>query len=136
MVDGIPGVKAMFRRKAAAAVAAGRAAAAKGGEEVAAAMRYLAPSDEADLIKSIRVDEVSDIKTRGGESGFIGVVVKAGDQSTLVTNSSGGRFQNAKLQEHGTKNMPANPYFNPAWRANRRRVRSAINRAVRRAWSG
>ena len=136
MVNGIPGVQAMFRRKAAAVVAAGRAAANKGGEDVAKAMRYLAPEDQLALKKSIRVEQTSTRSTsKGAEVGFIGVIVKAGDASTVVTNSRGQRFQNAKLQETGTKNMPANPYFNVAWRQNRTRVRGSITRAVRKAWT-
>lgn len=135
MVNGIPQVQAMFRRKAAAVVAAGKAAARKGGEETAAAMRYLAPKDQRELVNSIRVEDAATRQTSGGEVGFIGVVVKAGDATTIVTNGRGQRFQNAKLQENGTKNMPANPYFNPAWRANRTRVRGAITRAVRKAWT-
>lgn len=39
----------------------------------------------------------------------------------------------ARWQEFGTKNMPANPFFYVTWRANRRRVRSGISRAVRKA---
>ena len=135
MVNGIPQVQAMFRRKAAAVVAAGKAAAKKGGEDTAAAMRYLAPKDQRELVNSIRVEDAATRQTSGGEVGFIGVVVKAGDETTIVTNERGQRFQNAKLQENGTKNMPANPYFNPAWRANRTRVRAAITRAVRKAWT-
>ena len=135
MVNGIPGVQAMFRRRAAAVVAAGKAAAKKGGEDTAAAMRYLAPKDQRELVNSIRVEDAATRQTSGGEVGFIGVVVKAGDETTIVTNERGQRFQNAKLQENGTKNMPANPYFNPAWRANRTRVRGAITRAVRKAWT-
>lgn len=124
----------MFRRKAAAVRAAAQAAANKGGGEVASAMRYLAPVDQRELINSIRVEDADSITTRRGQRTFIGVVVKAGDASTIVTTKSGGKFQNAKLQETGTQNMPANPYFNPAWRANRARVRGSITRAVRKAW--
>lgn len=135
MVKGIPQVQAMFRRKAAAVVAAAKAAAKKGGEDTAAAMRYLAPKDQRELVNSIRVEDAATRQTSSGEVGFIGVVVKAGDETTIVTNERGQRFQNAKLQENGTKNMPANPFFNPAWRANRTRVRGAITRAVRKAWT-
>lgn len=39
----------------------------------------------------------------------------------------------ARFQEFGTKNQPANPFFFPVWRANRRRVRSGINRAIKKA---
>lgn len=134
MVNGIPEVQAMFRRKAAKVAAAAKAQARVGGEQVASAMRYLAPREDGALIRSIRVEDASSVTTSRGERDFLGVVVKAGDETTVVTNDSGARFQNAKLQEHGTKNMPASPYFNPAWRANRTRVRSAITRAVRKAW--
>lgn len=135
MVNGIPGVRAMFKRKAAQVHQQAKAAARQGGEEVAAAARYLAPRDEADLIRSIRVEDATTRKTSQGEAAFIGVVVKAGDETTVVMNERGVRFQNAKLQENGTKNMPANPYFNPAWRMNRARVRGRITRAIRKAWT-
>lgn len=136
MVNGIPGVQAMFRRKAAAVAQAVRDASRKGGEDVASAMRYLAPtSDQGKLVKSIRVEDASSRTTSKGTTGFIGVIVKAGDATTVVTNGRGQRFQNAKLQENGTKNMPANPFFNPAWRMNRSRVRGAISRAARKAWA-
>lgn len=134
MVNGIPEVQAMFRRKAAKVAAAAKAQAQTSGEQVASAMRYLVPREQGELIRSIRVEDAASIETSKGARGFIGVVVKAGDETTIVTNERGQRFQNAKLQENGTKNMPANPFFNPAWRANRTRVRSAITRAVRKAW--
>ena len=135
MVNGIPQVQAMFRRKASAVVAQAKAAARQGGEEVAQAMRYLAPKDERELVNSIRVEDAETVSTGKGARGFIGVKVKAGDATTVVTNERGVKFQNAKLQENGTKNMPANPYFNPAWRASRTRVRGKITRAVRKAWT-
>lgn len=134
MVDGVENMRALFRRKAAAVLRAAKAQTAASGNEVAAAMRYLAPKDQRELVQSIRVEDAASINTSKGERGFIGVVVKAGDATTIVTNQRGQKFQNAKLQEHGTKKMKANPYFNPAWRLNRRRVRSAITRAVRSAW--
>lgn len=134
MVKGIPQMQAMFRRKAAAVTEAARAAAKGGGEEVAQAMRYLAPKDQRELVNSIRVEDAETVSTRGGDRGFIGVTVKAGDATTVVTNSTGGKFQNAKIQEFGTKSRAASPYFFPAWRANRTRVRGKITRAVRKAW--
>jgi HK97 gp10 family phage protein len=39
----------------------------------------------------------------------------------------------ARFQEFGTVKMTANPFFYPAWRANRKRVKGAITRAVKRA---
>jgi HK97 gp10 family phage protein len=39
----------------------------------------------------------------------------------------------ARFQEFGTKDMPANPFFYPAWRANKTRVKASLTRAVKRA---
>ncbi|MFH5773592.1 HK97 gp10 family phage protein [Paracoccus sp. NGMCC 1.201697] len=135
MVEGVSQFQAMLRRKAGAAIEAGKAAAIKGGEDLAQAQRFLAPVDDADLLRSIRVEPAEQIKTSQGLRDFVGVAVKAGDETTMVTNSSGGRFQNARLQEFGTKTRAANPYFFPAWRANRRRIRASITRAIRKVWT-
>lgn len=135
MVNGVPQVRAMFKRKGAAVVAAAKAATQREGDKVANAMRYLAPRDQGELIRSIRVEDAASVTSRrGGERGFIGVKVKAGDSTTVVTNSSGGQFQNARIQEFGTKSRPANPFFFAAWRPMRTGVLSAITRAVSQAW--
>lgn len=98
-------------------------------------MRATAPRDEFDLIRSIRVEDATTRKTsKGVDANFVGVVVKAGDETTIVTNARGQKFQNAKLQEHGTKEMPANPYFNSSYRRVRTRVKGRITRAIRKAW--
>lgn len=129
------GVIAMLRRHGAAAIEAARQQAHKEAEIIARLARTFAPEDQADLVRSIRVEDASTITSRkGNEIDFIGSVVKAGNESTIVTNARGQRFQNAKLQESGTKNMPANPYFNPAKRLRRRAARANISRAMRKAW--
>ncbi|WP_411838575.1 HK97-gp10 family putative phage morphogenesis protein [Paracoccus sp. ME4] len=144
----------MFRRKAAAVRAAAKLAAQQSGDEVASAMRYLAPSDKANLRRSIRVEDATSVKLAGQSraayasrqgnqsardstnrtADFIGVLIRAGDTSTLVPGARNTLFQNARLQEFGTQSMPANPFFFPAWRANRSRVRSKLTRAVKNAW--
>lgn len=134
MVNGIPQVKAMFRRKAAQVIAEASAAAKNAGEQVVQAQKFLAPVDERKLIESIRAEDASEVTTRRGKRGFIGVIVKAGNAATTVTTNSGGRFDNARLQEFGTKKRAANPFFYPAWRVRRSRVRSAMSRAIRKAW--
>ena len=125
----------MFRRKAAAVAAAGKNAAKQGGDEVAQAMRFLAPEQDGKLRRSIRVEDTSSINTSRGERGFIGVKVRAGDETTVVTNSTGALFQNARIQEFGTSDMAANPYFFPPWRVNKSRIKGRITRAVRKAWT-
>ncbi|MBR9764810.1 MAG: hypothetical protein GYB53_15095 [Rhodobacteraceae bacterium] len=39
---------------------------------------------------------------------------------------------NARFQEFGTINMPANPFFFPAWRSERNRVNANLRRAIKR----
>lgn len=134
MVKGIPQVRDdLIRRVHNVRLAAKNEAKAQ-ANGVANAMRFLAPQDDGELIRSIRVEDTETVKTRKGDRDWVGAVVKAGDATTVVTNASGGQFQNARLQEFGTKARNANPFFFPAWKANRRRVRSAITRAIRKAW--
>jgi len=61
----------------------------------------------------------------------LAVTMYAGNERTLVTNKEGERFQNARLQEFGTKEMPANPFFYPAYRFVRKRIRDRLARAIR-----
>ncbi|SEB79340.1 hypothetical protein [Rhodobacter sp. 24-YEA-8] len=134
-MPGLDRVKAKLRSHAKAAIEAGVVEARKQAEIIAGLARAFAPAEELDLVKSIRVEGASTVVTRrGGEQGFVGVVVKAGSEATIITNKQGQRFQNAKLQETGTQDMPANPYFNPAKRMRRKQAKSAIGRAVNKAW--
>ena len=55
--------------------------------------------------------------------------------TTLTIYAGGGPAFYARFQEFGTKEMTANPFFFPAWRIWRRRVRARIAGAVRRAIS-
>lgn len=135
MADDAARLGNLMRKRLAAVVAAGRSQARKEAEIIANIMRATAPRNELELIRSIRVEDATTRKTtKGGELGFIGVVVKAGDETTIVTNNRGARFQNAKLQEHGTKRMKANPYFNFSYRRRRSQAKGSITRAVKKAW--
>lgn len=135
MSAGLERVKRKLRAHAKSAVDAARAQARIEGETIAQLARSFAPQQDGELIRSIRVEDASVLSTSNGSShDFIGVVVKAGDDRTIITNHRGVKFQNAKLQETGTQNMEANPYFNPAKRMRARAARNAINRAVRNGW--
>lgn len=135
MADGAARLGAMMQKHLKAALAAGLAQAQKEGDIIANIMRATAPRDELELVKSIRVEGATSYTTsRGKEINFIGVIVKAGDETTIVTNKRGQKFQNAKLQEHGTRKMPANPYFNASYRRRKTQAKSNITRAVKKAW--
>lgn len=135
MVEGIPQFHAMMRRRMAAAIAAGKMASEQGGETLVQQAKFLVPVDQGELARSIRSESTDSVSTTDGTRAFVGVLVKAGDETTVVQNSTGGRFQNARIQEFGTKSRAANPYFFPAWRANKRRIRASITRAIRKAWT-
>lgn len=51
----------------------------------------------------------------------------------ITIYAGGGDAFYARFQEFGTLNMPANPFFFPVWRARRRRVTTAISRAISKA---
>jgi HK97 gp10 family phage protein len=81
------------------------------------------PVDEGDVQDSIRQHGV-----REGKRGGLYVAMTAGDRSTEADT-----YQVARLLEFGTMKMPAQPYLLPAFRANRRRAKTRMRRAVRDA---
>lgn len=104
-------------------------------------MKALVPEDEGDLKSSIGwswgdapAGSLTIGSFRGREFGKLKITIYAGNSTTIVTNKRGIEFQNARLQEFGTVNMAANPYFFPVFRANKTRIRSNISRAVTRAF--
>ena len=68
----------------------------------------------------------------GGRSyNTLRIVIYAGNEKTRVGERD--QFQLARLQEFGTQEMPANPFFFVTWRTKRQRVRSRITRSIRAA---
>ncbi|KZL04544.1 hypothetical protein PsAD2_04627 [Pseudovibrio axinellae] len=68
--------------------------------------------------------------TVGGGKDWLHIKIYAGNKKTIVTNKRGVQFQNAKLQEFGTREMKANPYFYPAWRTQKRGAKSRLTRRI------
>lgn len=62
-------------------------------------------------------------KVYGKDYGKVAIKIYAG----------GGAAFYARFQEFGTDHMPAHPFFYPAFRANKRKIKSALSRAVTRA---
>ena len=81
------------------------------------------PVDEGDVQASIRQHGVKE-----GKRGGLYVAITAGDRTTEADT-----YQVARLLEFGTQKMPAQPYLLPAFRANRRRAKARMRRAVRDA---
>lgn len=133
---GMDRIRAKLHTHMAKAVAAGVAQARIEGEKIAQLARAFAGNDTGELDKSIKVEDADTAKFNQYTVGFVGVVVKAGDETTIVTNHQGDRFQNALIQEYGTREHPANPFFGPAKRLQMAAAKAAIRRATAAAWRG
>lgn len=107
----------------------------KSGDELVDRMRVLAPEETGRLKASLHVTlpgQSTPPYSQPGGSRLAGpneVIVTAGD--------SGTRY--AHLVEHGTLKAHAQPYFWPAFRLTRerikRRIKRAVSKAVREGWT-
>lgn len=110
-----------------------------GATEIVRLMKSLAPVDEGELRDSIGwtwgaapagAMVLARSKVAGGK-GRKQITIYAGNARTMV--GSRNQFQLARLQEFGTQAMAANPFFFPAYRALRKRVRGRVTRGIRKA---
>lgn len=92
----------------------------QGGAELVARMKFLAPSEDGDLVNSIEA-------TTGPVE--LSVNVSAGGDQT--TGSDG--FDVAVGQEFGTTDMERNSFFWPSVNTLKKRVRGRIDRAISKA---
>lgn len=104
-----------------------------GAEEIMDAQERLAPVDDGDLKRSIR--------TEPGRHELAIAITAGGPLTTRpVRDGVSTTYDYALAQEHGTADMPANPFFFPGFRLARKRaqarVKRAIGKAVRSAWKG
>lgn len=108
----------------------------KGASEIVAMMKSLVPVDKGDLKRSIGwtwgdapKGSIS-MGTVNGSSGNAKITIYAGDDKAFY----------ARWVEFGTRKATAQPFFYVAWRTNkkrfRRRVSTAVGKAVRRIWNG
>lgn len=146
MADMVEGADALARKLAAIKAKvpeAIRPALIKAGMEIAADMRALAESSRrtGDLIESIHVTGPGETtpphSTDGGQrtAGPWEVLVTAGDADARHAHLvEGGTKPRIRADGSTTGTMPAKPFFNPAWRLNRVRLQSRINRAMRKAF--
>lgn len=113
------------------------------GAEIAADMRALAKASRrtGDLIESIHVTGPGETtpahSTDGGArtAGPFEVLVTAGDSDARHAHLvEGGTAPRLRKDGSTTGTMPAKPFFNPAWRLNRRRLQTRINRLLRKAF--
>ncbi len=145
MADLVQGSKELTRKLQAMRDAAApvlRPELVKAGNEIAADMRVLAEASRrtGDLIESIHVtgpgETTPSHSTDGGQrvAGEFEVLVTAGDSDARHAHLvEGGTAPRMHKDGTTTGTMPAAPFFNPAWRLNRKRLEQRMNRLLRRA---
>lgn len=132
MVQGIAALNKKLTELVPAKVeAATRKAMEKGAQELVEMMKRLAPVDSGDLRDSIGwtwgdapAGSFTILKaSSGAEYGALQITVYAGNRQAFY----------ARWQEYGTSKTPAHPFFFPAYRAMRKRIKSRITREMRKA---
>lgn len=104
---------------------------ANGDELVETIRGFMSSPQSGDLRASVRNQDVSD-----GDR--ISQRVEAGGEKTTkpVRKGATATYDYALAQEYSTVDMPANPAFWPAWRLKRRRFKSRMSRAAKKAIQG
>ncbi|MER8637655.1 HK97-gp10 family putative phage morphogenesis protein [Mesorhizobium sp. M1365] len=105
----------------AAAKRAAKVALDTSANELVAAQRSLAPREDGTLQASIQWRQTAEL-TRS--------ITAGGDTTTVAARAGDGDYDYALGQEFGTQNMPANPFFWPAFRLTKKRIRARIKRAI------
>ena len=107
----------------------------KCAEQTAAAMRQLAPEDEGDLKESITVTLPGQSTPPYSQPG--GNRVAAENEVIITAGSEDVRYPH--MIEHGTSKMDAQPYFWPAYRLFRDKIKrqtaAAFGRTAKREWN-
>ncbi|WP_313193699.1 HK97-gp10 family putative phage morphogenesis protein [Shinella zoogloeoides] len=101
----------------------------KSGEELADRMKALAPEDTGALKDSIAVTPPGGTTPPYSTPG--GSTVAAENQVLVTAGNTDVRY--AHLQEYGSVEAPASPFFWPAYRLTKKRAANRIKRAMRKA---
>jgi HK97 gp10 family phage protein len=107
-----------------------RAAIAQGAEQIVAMAKNLVPEDTGALKESIGWTWGRAVP-KG--SIVLAATKRLGDELTATIYAGSNEAFYSRWIEFSTVNMPASPFFFPAWRANRKPAKNRIARAVRKA---
>lgn len=126
-VIGLEELKARFARIPVKVRDAAKAAIDKGADELVAFQKRLVPIDTGALRDSIR-------KEPGRHE--LSVFIRAGGATTTkpVRTGVSASYDYALAVELGANKKPAQPFFYPAYRASRKRIRGRITRAMKKAF--
>lgn len=130
MVQGLDRLKARFDAIPQAVREAAKTELERSAQEIVDAMKRFAPSETGALRNSIGwtwgdapAGSMTVGTVGGAEYGSLRITIYAG----------GGDAFYARFQEFGTVKMTAHPFFFPAWRAKKRKVKSRLSRAISKA---
>lgn len=112
-----------------AAKAAAQRAVIEGAHTVAELQYSLAPVDDGDLRNSIEVTPPGSMTPPYSHPG--GSQMAREGQALITAGNTDVRY--AHLVEYGTIKTPAQPYFWPAWRSLRTRVKGNVTRSIKKA---
>lgn len=99
-------------------------------DELVQQMFSQAPQDTGDLAGAIGWTW-GDVPTGSVAVGNVAMSEDANPKITVYAGDADTFY--ARFVEFGTQKMPAQPFFFPVWRANRRRVRSKITKSLKKA---
>lgn len=113
-----------------------RAEMEKAAEEIVSMMRNLVPSPgNGKYATGTLRDSIGWTwgKAPRGTSVIATATASMGGDLTITFYAGGGDAFHARFVEFGTKHMNAKPFFYVSWRANRKKARSRIRRAITKA---
>lgn len=125
MADDIRALRKKLQAIPKAAREAAMASLVKSGNELVNAQKALVPVKSGALRDSIRAEpHPEDLKI---------IVAAGGPATTKAARSGHGSYDYALAQEFGTVNEDAQPFFYPAWRLIRKRLRNRTKRTISKA---
>lgn len=132
MVKNLDRLNKKFIRLSEGAIETIRPALAKGADAIVEMAKRFAPVDSGELRDSIGWTWGTDVPKGAIKLGTVGKSKK--DPNLVITIFAGNdKVFWARWQEFGTTRSKAHPYFFPAYRAQRKTVKSAIRRAITKA---
>jgi HK97 gp10 family phage protein len=131
-IQGVDRLKRKLRRFPDAAREEIAKAMEQSANEIVALMKSLVPVDTGDAQMSISWTW-GDAPKGSMVLGKVRQGGKGAGNLVITIFAGGGEAFYARFLEFGTKNMPAHPFFYPAWRALRRRVRGRTTRAINKS---
>jgi HK97 gp10 family phage protein len=129
MSKGIKGFQRKMKAMPEAARKALAPATARGADEIARTAEALAPEDSGDLVGSVAVTIGPKNTPAHSHPGGIRTVPEGA--AAVTAGNSDVRY--AHLVEFGTTKAPAQPFFWPAFRSQRKRAETRIKRALSKA---